>query len=461
MSQLNFASFPLRPEIIDNLNNLGYRQMTSIQASSLGPILNGRDVLAQAKTGSGKTASFAIGLLTKLNLRQKKPQALVICPTRELADQVAKEIRKLARMLPNIKVLSLCGGTPIGPQIGSLAHGAHCIVGTPGRIEDHLKKRTLSLQGVHTLVLDEADRMLDMGFSDVIEKIISCTPNHRQTLLFSATYPADIADLSSNIQKTPLLIKLTETQTKSDIKELYFKTKHEHKVQLLLRVLGHYSPASTIIFCNTKKQCQEVADELQENSYCAKAIHGDLDQYERDQVLTLFANKSLSILVATDVAARGIDIDDLKAVVNYEISRDPAIHLHRIGRTGRAGKKGMAFNLSTEQDKLKIENIVKMSKAEASFEDLNILPAKSVSMLTPPMRSLQISGGKKNKLRPTDILGALTRNNILSGDAVGKINIFDFYSIVAVKRSQVQQALKALSGGKIKGKLFKVKTLEI
>lgn len=435
--------------------------MTPIQEQSLGPALKGQDILAQAKTGSGKTASFGLGLISNLKLDKKKPQALVLCPTRELADQVAKEIRRLARMLPNIKVLNLSGGTPIGPQIASLEHGAHCIVGTPGRIGDHLQRKTLQLNGVKTLVLDEADRMLDMGFLEVINKIVSYTPSYRQTMLYSATYPEDIVSLSSNLQKNPVIIKIAETGAQNDIEEHFYKTPLEKKDKLVNDILNHYTPESTVVFCNTKQQCQDLADYLSSKGYAAGAIHGDLDQYERDHVLTLFSNKSLSILVATDVAARGIDIDDLKAVINYDLARDPQVHIHRIGRTGRAGRKGLAFSLVTPKDSFRIENLSDLRKNEVLFDDIRSLVSKRGSQLIPSMTSIRINGGRKNKLRPADILGALTRNAKLSGSDVGKISIFDFHTVAAIKRHKVQQGIDALSDGKIKGRFFKVKTLSV
>ncbi|MFK7824279.1 MAG: ATP-dependent RNA helicase DbpA [Oligoflexales bacterium] len=459
MTQQDFSHLSLRPEILENLKTLDYLQMTPIQAKSLGPILKGQDILAQAKTGSGKTAAFGIGLISKLNTDKKKPQALVLCPTRELADQVAKEIRKLARMLPNVKVLSLCGGSPIGPQAASLEHGAHCIVGTPGRVQDHLGKKTLNLRNVKTLVLDEADRMLDMGFLDTINQIIACTPNYRQTLLFSATYPDDIVSLSGKLQKNPLHIKVAESTKENDIEEHFFKTTFEKKDQLLADILGYYTPESSIIFCNTKLKSQELAKQLAAKGYAASAIHGDLDQYERDQVLALFANKTLSILVATDVAARGIDIKDLGAVINYELAHDPQIHIHRVGRTGRAGKKGLAFTLTTAKDSIKLENIRGMRQEEIVFSKPDSLLSKSPRKLVPSMISIQINGGKKSKLRPTDILGALTKSKDLYGNDVGKITIFDFHTIVAIQRKKVDFALETLSDGKIKGRLFKVKKI--
>ena len=319
--------------------------MTEIQAQSLPPILAGKDVIAQGKTGSGKTAAFGLGLLEKLNVKRFRIQSLVLCPTRELADQVGKEIRRLARTIHNIKVLTLCGGVPFGPQIGSLEHGAHIIVGTPGRIEDHLRKGTLHLNDLQMLVLDEADRMLEMGFQASIDAIIEQAPKQRQTLLFSATFPEQIDSISRRILIDPVTIKVESKHDDSVITQYFYKTETNEERMIALRLLlQQYKPKSSVVFCNTKREVQEVADELINRGFSALSLHGDLEQKDRDQALIRFANKSATILVATDVAARGLDIDNLSAVFNYNIAHDQEVHVHRIGRTGRAGSKGMAFS---------------------------------------------------------------------------------------------------------------------
>ncbi len=337
-----FAKLPLSAAMLANLDALGYASMTPIQAQSLPVILKGLDLIAQAKTGSGKTAAFGIGLLNPINPRYFGCQALVLCPTRELADQVAKELRRLARAEDNIKILTLCGGVSLGPQIASLEHGAHIIVGTPGRIQQHLDKGTLVLDGLNTLVLDEADRMLDMGFFDAIASIIGKTPSRRQTLLFSATYPSGIKQLAADFMRNPQQVKVESLHTDSQIEQSFIEIDPQHRLEAVTRVLGHYRPQSCVAFCFTKQQCEDVVAHLTAKGIVAQALHGDLEQRDRDQVLAMFANRSSSVLVATDVAARGLDIDGLDMVINVELARDAEIHVHRVGRTGRAGEKGVA-----------------------------------------------------------------------------------------------------------------------
>jgi ATP-independent RNA helicase DbpA len=458
VSSTAFASLPLDPALLKNLSGLGYKEMTPIQAQSLPAILAGKDVIAKAKTGSGKTAAFALGLLNKLDVKRFRVQTLVMCPTRELADQVSKEIRRLARAIHNIKVLTLCGGMPFGPQIGSLEHGAHIVVGTPGRLLEHLDKGRLNLDDLTTLVLDEADRMLDMGFRDDIRHIASLTPSKRQTLLFSATYPDEIQSLSEDFQHQPVNISVEAVHSEQNISQLFYQIEKHERVKTLMALLSHHQPQSTVIFCNTKRQTQDVADELQVNGFHALAIHGDMEQRERDQVLVRFANQSSSILVATDVAARGLDIKDLEAVINFELSRDPEVHVHRIGRTGRAGQEGVALSLYTQSESYKLEEIENYIKKPLNWGDPEALEDKGEPE-RPPMVTLQIDGGKKNKVRPGDILGALTGEHGIEGAHVGKIDIFPFHAYVAVKRASANRALKSLQKGKIKGRIFKVRRL--
>ena len=458
-----FSALDFKPEIkkamLANLISLGYTDMTPIQAKSLPSILKNQDVIAQAKTGSGKTAAYGIGLLSKLNIKNYHVQALVICPTRELADQVGKEIQRLARFTKNVKLLTLCGGKPFAPQKNSLVYGAHIIVGTPGRIQDHLRKETLNLKKVHSLVLDEADRMLDMGFYDDIINIISYIPKKRQTMLLSATFPDSIVQMSRSIQKNPLNIQVESLHSHSEIDQRFYEIEKSQRDEALIALLAHYQLESTVIFCNTKKQCEVVATQLKKNGYYAMAIHGDLEQRERDQVLLRFANKSCSILVATDVAARGLDIDDLQAVINYELSREPNIYIHRIGRTGRAGKNGLALSLYTASEQRKINAIEQIQNQPCRRNVLDSLNDNG-SPSPPPMITVCIDGGKKNKMRPGDILGALTGDIGITVNQVGKIDIFDFSSYVALDRTIAHKVLKRLQNSKIKGRRFKVRKLE-
>jgi ATP-independent RNA helicase DbpA len=433
--------------------------MTPIQAQGLPHVLKGEDIIAKAKTGSGKTAVFGIGLLNQINSRFFGVQALVLCPTRELADQVGKEIRKLARSTPNIKLVSLCGGKPFAPQAASLKYGAHIVVGTPGRIQDHLQRATLKLDGLTTLVLDEADRMLDMGFFDAIDEIIAQTPDARQTLLFSATYPDTIRKMSCSIQRNPVTITVESEHQDSVIEQLFYEVKRHQRDITLLALFEHYRPESTLVFCHTKKQCDEVAEYLCEHQIEALAIHGDLEQRERDQVLVRFSNNSCSVLVATDVAARGLDIKSLQAVINYELPRDPEIYVHRIGRTGRAGETGIALSIFTQSEQVRVKAIEAyqnkpcISNAPASLNrDRNYT-------LRPSMITIQMDAGRKSKLRPGDILGALTGEGGLNGSHIGKIDIFDRFSYVAVEHSVLRQALNYLASGKVKGRNIRARKI--
>jgi len=351
MTTTAFSSLPLSPEFLSNVSSLEYKEMTPIQAQSLPAILEGKDLLAQAKTGSGKTAAFSIGLLDKLETRSYQTQALILCPTRELADQVSTEIRRLARAIPNTKLVTLCGGKSMQPQLVALEHPPHIVVGTPGRILKHLDKETLKLTGLKTLVLDEADRMLDMGFHDEIMRVIDKAPKKRQTLLFSATYPDQIKKISNKIQNNPIDVRVEAVHDNKIIKQVFYEIEAGERTKILIALLQHYRPESSLVFCNTKQQCQELANELWQQGFHALALHGDIEQRDRDQVLIQFTNNSSSILIATDVAARGLDIKDLQAVINFELSPDPEIHIHRIGRTGRAGNQGLALSLFMPTEK--------------------------------------------------------------------------------------------------------------
>ncbi|MEE1925525.1 ATP-dependent RNA helicase DbpA [Pseudomonas sp. 148P] len=445
--------------MLANLDALGYSEMTPIQAQSLPVILKGQDLIAQAKTGSGKTAAFGIGLLNPINPRYFGCQALVLCPTRELADQVAKELRRLARAEDNIKILTLCGGVSLGPQIASLEHGAHIIVGTPGRVQQHLSKGTLVLDGLNTLVLDEADRMLDMGFFDAIADIVGQTPKRRQSLLFSATYPAGIKQLAASIMRDPQQVKVEALHSDSQIEQHFYEIDAEDRLSAVTRVLGHFRPQSCVAFCFTKQQCQELVDHLKAKGIAAEALHGDLEQRDRDQVLTVFANRSTSVLVATDVAARGLDIDALDMVINVELARDAEIHVHRVGRTGRAGEKGLAVSLVAPAEGHRAQAIEALQKSPLRWEQLDSLKSKGGEPLVPPMSTLCIAAGRKDKLRPGDILGALTGDAGIDGKKVGKIAIFDFQAFVAVERDVAKQAMQRLNSGKIKGRSLKVRII--
>ncbi|RCU49488.1 MULTISPECIES: ATP-dependent RNA helicase DbpA [Corallincola] len=460
MSELDFASLALPQQQLTNLSSLGYEQMTPIQAESLPLMLAGRDVIAQGKTGSGKTAAFGLGLLSRLDVKRFRIQALVLCPTRELADQVAVEIRRLARATHNVKVLTLCGGMPFGPQVGSLEHGAHIIVGTPGRIEEHLSKGLLKLQDLNTLVLDEADRMLEMGFQSALDFIIDETPADRQTLLFSATYPPQIESIAKRIMVTPALVQAASTHDNSSIRQHFYQVaSNDDRLLALKLLLLKHDPESAVVFCNTKRETQEVNDALVDAGFSAMALHGDLDQKARDQALVRFANKSVKIMVATDVAARGLDIDALDAVFNYHIARDAEVHVHRIGRTGRAGSKGVACSIYTDKEAYKVSLLEEYLDRVIEGE---VLPSRELLSQVPSqaeMMTLQLDGGKKQKIRPGDILGALTGDNGIQGSQVGKIKVGPMWAYVAVHRDALKPALRKLEQGKIKGKSVRVRVI--
>jgi len=454
-----FSSLPLAPEFLANIETLDYQEMTPIQTQSLPAILKGKDLLAQAKTGSGKTAAFGIGLLHHLEPQIYKAQALVLCPTRELADQVSKEIRRLARAIPNTKVLTLCGGTPTAPQYASLEHQPHIVVGTPGRILQHLEKGSLKTDGFKMLVLDEADRMLDMGFHEDIMRIISMMPRQRQTLLFSATYPDEIKYISNKIQTNPVDIRVEASHENKNIKQVFYEIQKGARTKTLVALLQHYHPESSVVFCNRKQQCKELARDLWQQGFHVLALHGDLEQKERDQVLVQFANHSSSILIATDVAARGLDIKDLEAVINFEISPDPEIYIHRIGRTGRAGNKGLALSMFMPAEAPNIAKIEDYQGSPVTIEKTSSLKSRENFRLSPPMVTLSLNGGRKDKIRAGDILGALTKNTDIPGKQIGKIDLFDNFAYVAVERPIAKQALKILSEGKIKGRKFRMRKL--
>lgn len=459
MSNAAFSSLPLRPALLQSVESLSYTEMTAIQQHSLPAMLAGKDVIAKAKTGSGKTVAFALALLSVVDPNDYQTQALVMCPTRELAEQVSKEIRALARFIPNIKLLTLCGGTPIAAQLTSLEQAPQIVVGTAGRIVDHLGRNSLSLAAAKIVVLDEADRMLDMGFEDDIRKIIKHTPKSRQTLLFSATYPEAIKAMSASIQDYPVEVSIETSEDYNHIKQHFIESAQSDKAQAVMKLLMHYRPESTVVFCNTKADCNEVCQLLESKGFDVLALHGDLEQRDREQVLLRFANKSCPVLVATDVAARGLDIKDLTAVINYELAYDPEIHVHRIGRTGRAGNEGLAFSLCAPREAPRVVAIEDYQKITAEWLSLSSLAVPVVASLKAARVTLCIDGGRKDKLRPTDILGALTGEGGLLGAEVGKIDIFDARAYVAIDRAVAPKALKRLQAGQIKGKRFRVSKL--
>jgi ATP-independent RNA helicase DbpA len=456
---LAFNTLPLNPATLDNLQQLGYLSMTPIQSMSLPTALAGQDLIAQAQTGSGKTAAFGLALLERMNPRRFAVQALVLCPTRELADQVTIEIRRLARALDNIKVVTLCGGVALRGQRASLEHGAHVVVGTPGRVMDHLARGYLTLDALNTLVLDEADRMLDMGFFDDIVTVTKQCPPERQTLLFSATYPEGIEKIANQFMRNPVQVKVETAAAQSLIEQRFFEVTRPTRFEVVAQLLNHFRPVSTLAFCNTKQQCKDLVTYLQAQGFSALALYGELEQRERDQVLAQFANRSTSILVATDVASRGIDIKELEAVINVDITPDPEVHVHRIGRTGRAGESGLALSLAAMYEMGAVGKIEQYQNQASTWHKLDELTPTGKGPLQPPMVTLQILGGRKEKIRPGDVLGALTADAGYSREQIGKIVVTEFTTFVAVNRDIAREAMQKLNDGKIKGKSVRVRLI--
>jgi len=457
---LDFSRLNLSASAVANLTPLGYTALTPIPAASMPLTLAGQDLIAQASTGSGKTAAFGLPLVEKLQATDMAVQALVLCPTRELADQVTQEIRRLARATGNIKVVTLCGGVPLRGQVISLEHGAHVVVGTPGRILDHLERGSLALHAVKTLVLDEADRMLDMGFMEDIAKVVKQCAKDRQTLLFSATYPEEIAKLASQFMRNPQTVTVQAQHSATKIRQLFVQVKEGERLNAVSQVLNHFRPESTLAFCNTKQQCRDLVAVLQAQGFSALALYGELDQRERDQVLIQFANRSCSVLVATDVAARGLDVAQLEAVINVDVTPDSEVHIHRIGRTGRGDAEGLAISLSSMDEMGSVGKIEQLQGRESVWMPLASLTPAAGGVLRPPMATLQIVGGRKEKIRAGDVLGALTGEAGFTREQVGKINVNEFSTYVAVARSIAKQAVAKLSVGKVKGRSVKVRLME-
>lgn len=457
---MTFNTLGLSDSLLHAVQKTGYTKPTLIQEKAIPVILSGKDVMAAAQTGTGKTAGFTLPLLQLLsgqrNTKDLSIRALVLTPTRELAAQVQASIDTYGSN-ENLRSNVVFGGVNINPQKRFLRRGLDILVATPGRLLDLYQQKSVKFDDVEILILDEADRMLDMGFLEDILRIIDMTPRKRQTLLFSATFADEIKAISKNIQQDPVDIRVETLHDNKIINQVFYEIQSDQRSKTLVAVLQHYQPESSIVFCNRKQQCQELADELIQSGFHALALHGDLEQFERDQVLVQFSNKSSSILIATDVAARGLDIKDLEAVINYELTPDPEIHIHRIGRTGRAGKEGLAISLFTASEQFRLKAIEDFQNSPVRIEQTTSLEARKNSKLCPPMVTLCINGGRKEKLRAGDILGALTANTDLPGKKIGKINIFDKLAYVAVDQSIARQALKILSEGKIKGRMFKVR----
>ena len=456
-----FAGLALEPSLRAGLDALGYTTLTPIQAQTLPAILDRRDLIAQAPTGSGKTAAFGLGLLHHIDAGATRTQALVLCPTRELADQVGKQLRKLATGIANLKLSVLCGGIPLAPQLASLAqHAPQVVVGTPGRVLELVQKDALDLRGVRTLVLDEADRMLDMGFDEPIRALVKRTPKDRQTLLFSATFPESIRILAQAMLRDPLEVSVDGDAHAPRIETHFFEAEPARRAPQLAALLLQFRPESTVVFCNMRRDTEEVVGSLAHYGFTALALHGDMEQRDRDEVLVRFANRSCNVLVASDVAARGLDIDDIGAVVNYELPTDADTWLHRIGRTGRAGRDGLALSLVASSERNRAALIEQRQGMPLRFERIAPLDGKPRDVPQAAMVTLRIDAGRTDKLRPGDIVGALTGDaGGLAKEAIGKIDVFPTRSYVAVARGEAKHALEQLRAGRIKGRRFRVNAL--
>ncbi|MFW5671646.1 MAG: DEAD/DEAH box helicase [Acetivibrio ethanolgignens] len=522
METITFEELNLDTRILRAVEEMGFEAASPIQARAIPVVMEGCDVIGQAQTGTGKTAAFGIPLLQKIDPKNRHLQAVVLCPTRELAIQVADEIRSLAKFMHGIKVLPIYGGQNISNQIRSLKSGIQIVIGTPGRVMDHMRRHTLKLPDVKMIVLDEADEMLNMGFREDIETILNDMPEERQTVLFSATMPKPILDITKKYQKNAEIIRVVKKElTVPKIEQYYYEVKKRNKEEALTRLLDMYSPKLSLIFCNTKKGVDELVDRLQARGYFAEGLHGDMKQQQRDRVMKKFRDGKTDILVATDVAARGIAVDDVEAVFNYDLPQEDEYYVHRIGRTGRAGRAGMAFTfvVGKEVYKLKdiqrhcktkiiarpiptlddvssiiaekilgqvndiIENVdlkpfIDMIEAKVNEEDYTSLDVAAAflkmamgddhdpSQITADdfentgaeygMVRLFINIGKKQKVKPGDILGAIAGESGIPGKLVGTIDMYDKYTFVEVPKEYASEVIQAMKHASIKGKSISI-----
>jgi ATP-dependent RNA helicase DbpA len=458
-SATSFTSLPLSPALLAVVADLGFTELTPIQAQAIPALIAGKDLVGQSKTGSGKTAAYALPILNVLDLAKREVVGIVVCPTRELSAQVARELRKLGRNLAGLTVVVLSGGEAVRDQTRVLEKGVHLVVGTPGRILDHLQRRTLKVHRVATVVLDEADRMLDMGFQEDVAKILKALPPKRQTVFFSATFPASIRELSTKYQKEPLHVRIDDADSE------VVHVEGEQKPAALSWIFAQYPNDSALVFANQKVTVAAIAKALASMGSSVESLHGDLEQRERDLVMAKFRNGSTRVLIATDVAARGIDLDKLDLVVNYDLPNQPEIYVHRIGRTGRAGNVGLAVSLCSRAEQPRLEAIelftgsalVPIARERTPPATKAAAPANRDAK----METLRLSGGRKDKLRPGDILGALTGEaGGLAGDQIGKIEIHERFAYVAVAKNVSKKAIESLNQGRIKGKRFKAELVK-
>lgn len=523
METIRFDELDVNPQILRGIKEMGFEEATPIQSQAIPVVLSGVDVIGQAQTGTGKTAAFGIPVLQKVDPMLRKTQVLILSPTRELAIQVADEIRKLAKYMHGVKVLPVYGGQDISRQIKALKGGVQIIIGTPGRLMDHLRRKTIRPDHVHTIVLDEADEMLNMGFREDIETVLEYIPPEHQTVLFSATMPKPILDITRKYQHDAVTIKVVKKElTVANIDQYYYDVKRRDKVDVLCRLLDYHNPKLSLVFCNTKKMVDELAGELTGRGYSAEGLHGDMKQSQRDRVMQNFRKGKTDILIATDVAARGIDVDDVEAVFNYDLPQDDEYYVHRIGRTGRAGRTGKAFSFVKGKEVYKLKDIqrycktkilaqpvpssndVAQMKAENILERIgSIIEEENLSSMIdlieqkvnesdytamdmaaaflyqamgnadssqPAQESydfentgaedgmvrLFINIGRRQNVKPGDILGAIAGESGMPGRLIGAIDVFDKYTFVEVPREYGREVLDAMKNAKIKGKAVNV-----
>ena len=420
---MKFQDMNLPQDMVDNLDSLGYIDAKDIQIETIPYALEGDDIVAKAKTGSGKTLAFLIPSLLKIDLNNKDIQVLILAPTRELVAQIATETRKIARYIPNLKVTTIVGGESLNGQVTSLENGSHIVVATVGRIIDHLSRETIDLSRLRVVILDEADRMLDMGFRDEVEKIIRNSSRVRQTLLFSATINDKINTLISKVSTNPERINLNDT-TKNQLEEIAYITKD--KDQILLEILSQREPKSTIIFCNTKLEVDRINDLLNNRRFSCDAFHGDFTQPQRDEIFLRFANHTMPILIATDIASRGLDVEKVELIINYDIPDKRETYIHRVGRSARVDSMGVAVTIYKSNEKFKLDEVVGKVKLKRLEENIRIKPIKAT------MNTLVINGGKRDKIRKGDLLGVLCKDLEISPNDIGKIAINDRKSFIAI-----------------------------
>ena len=461
--QASFEELQLSPALTAVVHDLGYTQPTPIQIEAIPALLAGRNIIGQSQTGSGKTAAFALPVLQGIEVDRCELQALVICPTRELTAQVGREMRKLGREHRGLQVLELVGGQLSRPQRDSLERGAHIAIGTPGRLLDLLERGFMKPESIKTVVLDEADRMLDMGFGDDVHKIISYLPENRQTALFSATFPRGIEAMSREIQPDAQRITIeTADEDLADIRELKLCYGNDDKLLALCWALQSQPHGSALVFCNQKTTVREITEELSRGGISVDRFDGDLEQFDRDQVLARFRNHSVRVLIATDVAGRGLDVEGLDLVINYDLPEQAEIYIHRIGRTGRAGATGVAISMVRDETDRDLEDIEEFTGQTIEILDHSASKSSTLDDLLkqlaegPKMETILISGGRKDKVRKGDILGALTGDaGGLDGKDIGKIEIQEKLSYVAVSQAVISDAVSCLNAGRIKGKRFR------